>query len=49
MELAADAVLLNTAVAGANDPVRMALAMKLAIQAGREGYLAGRIAKKNRK
>jgi thiazole synthase len=46
MELGADGVLLNTAVAGAKDPVRMAHAMKLAVQAGREGYLAGRIAKK---
>lgn len=47
MELGADAVLLNTAVAGAKDPVKMALAMKLAIQAGRLGYEAGRIAEKN--
>jgi len=46
MELGADAVLLNTAVAGAKDPVLMAEAMKLAIEAGRKGYLAGRIAKK---
>ncbi|TCS76278.1 thiazole-phosphate synthase [Effusibacillus lacus] len=46
MELGADGVLLNTAVAGAKDPVLMAEAMKLAIEAGRKGYLAGRIAKK---
>jgi len=46
MELGADGVLLNTAVAGAKDPVRMAKAMKDAVRAGREAYLAGRIAKK---
>lgn len=46
MELGADGVLLNTAVSGAADPVKMAEAMKLAIQAGRLGYEAGRIAKK---
>ncbi|MBD8006066.1 thiazole synthase [Bacillus norwichensis] len=43
MELGADAVLLNTAVSGAKDPVKMAGAMKLAIQAGRLGFEAGRI------
>ncbi|WP_339160926.1 thiazole synthase [Siminovitchia sp. FSL H7-0308] len=43
MELGADAVLLNTAVSGAKDPVKMALAMKLAIEAGRLGFEAGRI------
>lgn len=43
MELGADGVLLNTAVSGAKDPVQMAKAMKLAVQAGREGYYAGRI------
>ncbi len=43
MELGADGVLLNTAVAGATDPVKMALAMKLAIEAGRLGFEAGRI------
>jgi len=43
MELGADAVLLNTAVSGAQKPVRMALAMKLAIEAGRLGFEAGRI------
>jgi len=46
MELGADGVLLNTAVAGANDPIKMALAMKLAIEAGRLGFEAGRIPKK---
>lgn len=43
MELGADGVLLNTGVAKAKDPVRMARAMRLAIEAGRETYLAGRI------
>ncbi|MDR1311467.1 MAG: thiazole synthase [Burkholderiaceae bacterium] len=43
MELGCDGVLMNTAIAGAKDPIRMAHAMKLAIQAGREAYLAGRI------
>ncbi|WP_163537126.1 thiazole synthase [Gracilibacillus sp. YIM 98692] len=47
MELGADGVLLNTAVSGANDPVKMAEAMKLAIESGRLGYEAGRIAKKS--
>jgi thiazole synthase len=46
MELGADGVLLNTAVAGAKDPVKMAEAMKLAIEAGRLGFEAGRIPKK---
>lgn len=46
MELGADGVLLNTAVSGAEDPVKMAEAMKLAIQAGRLGFEAGRIPKK---
>ncbi|MFC4403188.1 thiazole synthase [Gracilibacillus xinjiangensis] len=46
MELGADGVLLNTAVSGADDPVKMAKAMKLAIEAGRLGYEAGRIGKK---
>ncbi|MCH1627078.1 thiazole synthase [Ferdinandcohnia quinoae] len=46
MELGADGVLLNTAISGANDPVKMAKAMKLAIEAGRLGYEAGRIPKK---
>ena len=46
MELGADGVLMNTAIAGAQDPVAMAEAMKLAVRAGRLAYLAGRIAKK---
>ncbi|MFC4769749.1 thiazole synthase [Effusibacillus consociatus] len=46
MEMGSDGVLLNTAVSGAKDPVKMALAMKLAINAGRLGYEAGRIPKK---
>jgi len=43
MELGCDGVLMNTAIAGAEDPVRMARAMNLAVRAGREAYLAGRI------
>jgi len=43
MELGADGVLLNTAVAGATDPVSMASAMKLACEAGRLAHVAGRI------
>jgi thiazole synthase len=43
MELGCDALLLNTAVAQAQDPVRMARAMKLAVEAGRDAFLAGRI------
>jgi len=46
MEMGADAVLLNTAVSGATDPIKMAEAMKLAIQSGRLSYEAGRIPKK---
>jgi thiazole synthase len=46
MELGCDAVLLNTAIACARDPVRMARAMKAACEAGRDAYLAGRIPKK---
>jgi len=46
MELGADGVLLNTAVALADNPVLMAEAMKLAVEAGRKGYVAGRIPKK---
>lgn len=46
MELGADGVLLNTAVSGAEDPVKMAKAMKLAVEAGRLGFEAGRIPKK---
>ncbi|PYR40989.1 MAG: thiazole synthase [Acidobacteria bacterium] len=43
MELGADAVLMNTAIAGAQDPVAMAEAMNLAVRAGRFAFLAGRI------
>jgi thiazole synthase len=46
MELGCDGVLMNTAIAGAKDPVLMAAAMKKAIEAGRESYLAGRIPRK---
>ena len=46
MELGVDAVLLNTAVAGARNPVQMAEAMRLAVKAGRLAYLSGRIPKK---
>ena len=46
MELGCDGVLMNTAIAGAKDPVRMALAMKLAVEAGRHAFLAGRIPRK---
>ena len=46
MELGCEGVLMNTAIANANDPLMMAGAMKKAIEAGREAYLAGRMAKK---
>ena len=46
MELGADGVLLNTGVALAKDPIRMAKAMKLAVESGRDAFLAGRIPKK---
>jgi thiazole synthase len=46
MELGADAVLMNTAIAEAQDPAKMAEAMKLAIEAGRLAYLAGRMQKR---
>jgi thiazole synthase len=46
MELGVDGVLLNTGIAHAKDPLQMALAMRLACQAGRLAYLAGRIPKK---
>lgn len=46
MELGADAVLMNTAIAAAQDPTAMARAMKLATEAGRLAYLSGRMAKK---
>jgi thiazole synthase len=44
MELGVDGVLMNTAIAEAKDPVRMAQAMKLAVEAGRHAYLSGRMA-----
>lgn len=43
MELGCDAILMNTAIAAAKEPVRMARAMKLAVEAGRDAFLAGRI------
>jgi thiazole synthase len=46
MELGCDAVLMNTAIAEARDPILMASAMKHAVIAGRQGYLAGRMAKR---
>ena len=46
MELGVDGVLMNTAIAAAKDPIRMARAMKHAVIAGREAYLAGRMPKK---
>jgi thiazole synthase len=46
MELGCDGVLMNTAIAEAKDPIRMARAMKLAVEAGRLAYTAGRMPKK---
>ena len=46
MELGCDGVLMNTAIACAREPVRMARAMQLAVQAGREAYIAGRMPKR---
>ena len=46
MELGCDGVLMNTAIAGASDPVRMARAMRLAVEAGRLAFTAGRIARR---
>ena len=46
MELGCDGVLMNTAIAGAKDPIAMARAMKLAVEAGRIAYRAGRIERK---
>jgi thiazole synthase len=46
MELGFDGVLLNTGIAGARDPVRMALAMKAAVEAGHDAFHAGRIPRK---
>jgi len=47
MELGCDAVLINTAIAKAKNPFRMALAMKNAVLAGRDSFLSGRISKSN--
>ena len=46
LEMGCDAVLMNTAIAAADDPILMAEAMKLGIQAGRKAFLAGRMPKK---
>ena len=46
MELGCDGVLMNTAIAAARDPVLMAAAMKKAVEAGRDAYLAGRMPRK---
>jgi thiazole synthase len=46
MELGCDGILMNTAIATAQNPVLMASAMKKAVQAGREAYLAGRMPRK---
>ena len=46
MEIGADAVLMNTGIAAAQDPILMAEAMKHAVLAGRQAYLAGRMSKK---
>ncbi len=43
MELGCDAILMNTAIAGARDPILMASAMNKAVEAGREAFLAGRV------
>jgi len=46
MELGCDAILMNTAIAAARDPILMARAMNMAVQAGRSAYLAGRMPRK---
>ncbi len=46
MELGCDGVLMNTAIAEAKDPIRMARAMRLAVEAGREAYLSGRMGRR---
>jgi len=46
MELGCDGILMNTAIAEAQDPIRMARAMKLAVEGGREAYLAGRMGRR---
>jgi thiazole synthase len=47
MELGCAGVLMNTAIAQARDPVRMARAMRLAVEAGRDAFLAGRMPRKS--
>jgi thiazole synthase len=47
MELGCDGILMNTAIAEAKDPIRMARAMKLAVEAGRGAYLAGRMGRRH--
>jgi thiazole synthase len=47
MELGCAGVLMNTAIAKAREPVRMARAMKLAVESGREAFLAGRMPRKH--
>ena len=47
MEIGCDGVLMNTAIAKAKNPIAMARAMKLAVEAGRLAFLSGRMAKKN--
>ena len=46
MELGVDGLLMNTAIAGAKDPLKMATAMKLAVESGRLAHEAGRMPKK---
>ena len=46
MELGCDGILMNTAIAAAKDPVKMAKSMKLGVEAGRLSYLAGRMPRK---
>ncbi|PWL25200.1 MAG: thiamine biosynthesis protein ThiS [Altererythrobacter sp. XM-24bin4] len=46
MELGCEGILMNTAIAEAKDPIRMARAMKLSVEAGREAYLAGRMGRR---
>jgi thiazole synthase len=46
LELGCDAVLMNTAIAGAKDPILMARAMRLGVEAGRAAFMAGRMPKR---
>jgi thiazole synthase len=48
MEMGADAILVNTAIAQAKNPLQMAEGFRLGVQAGRKGFLSGRISKKDR-